>query len=140
MKRILSILLAILILTTNMSVTFATHYCGGKAVKSSISFGHDNLDCGMAKMDEEKCGKEDHQQRITKKGCCENKYTTLSVDEDYSNPVVVSPNLDFKFVAAFIVTYVNNYFFVKEESNSFIAYSPPLIEQDKSVLFQVFRI
>ena len=52
MKRILSILLAILMLTTNMSITFATHYCGGKAVKSSISFGHDELSCGMAKMDE----------------------------------------------------------------------------------------
>lgn len=140
MKRILSILLAILMLTTNMSITFATHYCGGKAVKSSISFGHDELSCGMAKMDEKACDEGDHGQKITRKGCCENKYTTLSVDDDYSNPGVVSPNLDFKFVAVFVVVYINNYFFDKEESNSFIAYSPPLIEQDRSVLFQVFRI
>ena len=140
MKRILSILLAILMLTTNMSVTFATHYCGGKAVKSSISFGHDELSCGMAKMDEKTCEEGDHGQKITRKGCCENKYTTLSVDDDYSNPGVISPNLDLKFVAAFVVVYINNYFFDKEESNSFIAYSPPLIEQDRSVLFQVFRI
>lgn len=123
-----------------MSVTFATHYCGGIAVKSSISFGHDELSCGMAKMNDKACDESNHGQKITRKGCCENDYTTISVDDEYSNPGVIFPNFDFKFVTAFVVVYINNYFFVKEETNSFIAYSPPLIEQDRTVLFQVFRI
>lgn len=94
----------------------------------------------MANMDVKACDEGNHLQKITENGCCENKYATLSIADDYSNPAVISPNLDFKFVAAFVVVCINNFFLNKEEPNSYIAYSPPLIEQDRSVLFQVFRI
>jgi hypothetical protein len=140
MKQFLAISLAILMLTTNMSVTFATHYCGGKAVKSSISLGHDDLTCGMTKMEDATCVNHSHEAGITKKDCCENKYTLLSVDDDFKNPTTVSPNLDFKFATAFIVAYIHNYLFEKEEFNSLLTHSPPLITQDRSVLFQVFRL
>lgn len=139
MKKTLSIFLVILLLFTNVSLTFAIHYCGGKAVKSSISFEHDELSCGMTKMDDEKCDNKS-TQNLTKKRCCENKYINLAVDEDYSNLGATSPTLDFKFAATFMAVYVSNYHFEKKELNSFIAYSPPSVEQDKPVLFQIFRL
>lgn len=141
-RKITSIILAILMLTTNMSITFATHYCGGKAVKSSFLFGQSELSCGMTDSGKKKSACKNHnpKETLSKKRCCENKYTTLSVDDDYNETSIVSPNIDFKFVTAFVVFYVNNYFFEKKGANSFFAHSPPLIEQDRSVLFQVFRI
>lgn len=139
-RRIFAHFLFLLMLTTNLSVTFATHYCGGKAVKSSLSLGYDKLSCGMSEKEEVGCNNEDIGLQISRKSCCENKYSTLSVEDDFTISGVFSTNYDFKICAVFVVDCVNNFIFEDSDFDSFIAYSPPLIEQNKSVLFQVFRI
>lgn len=125
-------------LTLNMSITFATHYCGGKPVETSISLGHDDLKCEMSAIEKKACTKSDQKQKITRKNCCNNTYTTLSVDDNYNSTESVSLNI--KFVSAFIAVFIHHTFFNCERLKSFFTYSPPLLEQDKSVLFQVFRL
>lgn len=128
-------------LITNMSLTLSTHYCKGKAVKSSISLSRDDLGCGMVNMDEQNDTAGACKQKLQRRNCCENTYATLFVEDDYSNSKNFSPTADLSFIIAFSVAYINNFFLFDEENiDSFIAHSPPLIEQDKSILFQVFRI
>jgi len=50
MRRVFAIFFALLLLVTNSGVAFASHYCGGKAVKTNISFGQNELSCGMPEM------------------------------------------------------------------------------------------
>ncbi len=50
-----------------MNITFATHFSDGKSVKSSIYFGHDELNCGINKMDDQSCTKDNHNQSDAKK-------------------------------------------------------------------------
>lgn len=140
MKCSLSILLSVLILIMNMSMTLTTHYCGGKAVKSLLSFGNDQLDCGINDMDSQVCLDNQQNEKIHKKKCCENKFTSLSIQKSYHKSDITLSALDVKFIATFIVVYIYNYFFRKDSKKSFLVYLSPFIQQDRSVLFQVFRI
>ena len=140
MKKFFAIFLALLMLTTNVGITFATHYCGGKAVKTSISLGHDDLDCGMADMDASPCKDQSDSPAVKRKSCCENQYTQLSIEDDYNNPAVVKTAVDFQFVAVFVVTYLNLYSFNASTEAEYSNYSPPLLDLDIPVLIQSFLI
>jgi len=126
-------------LTTNVGITFATHYCGGKAVKTSISLGHDDLDCGMADMDTP-CEDPPDSPVVKNKNCCENQYTQISIEDDYNNPAVVKTAADFQFVAAFVISYINLYSFDASTEAEYQNYSPPLLDLDIPVLIQSFLI
>lgn len=139
MKQVFAIFLALLMLTTNVGITFATHYCGGKAVKTSISLGHDNLDCGMADMDTP-CEESPDSPVVKNKNCCENQYTQISIEDDYNNPAVVKTAVDFQFLAVFVVTYLNLYSFNASTEAEYSNYSPPLLDLDIPVLIQSFLI
>ena len=139
MKQVFAIFLSLLMLTTNVGITFATHYCGGKAVKTSISLGQDDLDCGMANMDTP-CKDQPKSPTIKRKNCCENQYTQISIEDDYNNPAVVKAPVDFQFVAVFVVTYFNLYSFNASTEAEYTGYSPPLLDLDIPVLIQSFLI
>lgn len=129
-------------LTTNVGIAFATHYCGGKAVKSSLSFINHDLSCGMTSQQEDQpCETPSDSESIHKQKCCDNTVTAFSVDNDYSQAESISiPAIDFTFVTAFVISFTNHYFFLQEKKQSYAYYFPPSIEQDKSILFQVFLI
>lgn len=52
MHRLLSASLGFLILFSQLGLSYATHYCGNKAVGSEITLGTNTLDCGMEKTDD----------------------------------------------------------------------------------------
>ena len=51
LKKIISISLALILITSNVGFTLGTHICGGFAVINELMIGHNNLDCGMGDMD-----------------------------------------------------------------------------------------
>jgi len=125
-----------------MGFSIASHYCQGQLVKSQLVHGTDNFGCCMAKMDNqlpEECNFPDIQKPVKKKGCCENEYQSLDIDDDFSSKQVLSkahPQL----IAVFIYVY---YHLNTSDSNSDIAYSdysPPPLEQDTQVLYQTFLL
>ena len=137
-------------LFSNMGFAIATHYCGGMAVESKLMLGHETLDCGMAtmvtadmdisNMDEQPCQSgQTHALQFKKTPCCENEYQSLDIEDDYEL-TVVQPSLNFEFVAAFVVSFLKVAFLTEITSPQYANYSPPLIEQDIAVLYQVFRI
>jgi hypothetical protein len=139
MKSVVAIFLALLMLTTNVGIAFAVHYCEGKAVKTSISLGHDDLDCGMADIDAP-CQNPYESPTVKQKNCCENQYTQISIEDDYNNPAVVKTAIDFQFVAVFVVTYLSLYSFNASTEAEYQNYSPPLLDLDIPVLIQSFLI
>ncbi len=123
-----------------MGFAVATHYCGGLAVESQIVMGNAVLDCGMANMDQQPCESMPSQKpEIRKKPCCQNEYQSLDVEDDFKQTIVQS-TVNVEFVAAFIVSFLQVSLASENEAPQFANYSPPLIDQDISVLHQVFLI
>ena len=137
-KKILSIALALIMLSTNMGFAIATHYCGGMAVESQLVFGHEALNCGMANMDKG-CETQPEGMHLSKKSCCENKYQSLDTEDDFK-PTIAQSMVNVDFVAAFVITFLHLPISSTDEEPQYANYSPPLINQDISVLHQVFLI
>jgi hypothetical protein len=74
-KKLAACILAVLYLVTSTGATIHTHYCMGKLRSAGLwSTGKDACaTCGMEK----------------KKGCCEDRHTTLKIDKQHNVPVVV---------------------------------------------------
>ena len=139
MKKVLAIFLSILMLTSNVGITFATHYCGGKAVKTSIMLGQEDLSCGMTEM-ELSCEKHPESPTVTSKSCCENQYVQFEIEDDYNSSTIVETPVQIDFVAAFIISYINLYSFDASAEAEYLNYAPPLLDLDIPVLIQSFLL
>lgn len=138
LKKVISISLALLLLTSHLGFAVGTHFCGGLAVKAKLMIGHEHLDCGMADMDKECEGKSDGKTYLDKMPCCENEYFSIEVEDEFT-PSVEQNALNFDFVAIFVVSYLD--VFSGDELNPQDAeYNPPLVTEDISTLHQVFII
>ncbi|HCS19615.1 MAG TPA: hypothetical protein DIW47_03455 [Bacteroidetes bacterium] len=139
MKIVFAIFLALLMLITNVEIALATHYCDGEAVKTSISVGHDDIDCGMNRM-EASCEEESDSPTVKSKNCCENKYAELSTKDDYNGLTPATSSVEFQFIAVFVATYFNLYSFNASTEAGYANYSPPLLALDIPVVIQSFLI
>lgn len=125
-----------MMLLTNMSFTVATHFCGGKAVKSSVMMGKKDIGCGMEMPVVDDC--EDSPQ-LTKKRCCESHFDELQTAGDYHKSVQVL-DLDIEIVTAFLGVFFKLWIGETTASQSVRINSPPLILKNLLVLHQVFRL
>lgn len=139
MKKVLAIFLSMLMLTSNVGITFATHYCGGKAVKTSVMLGQEDLSCGMTDM-ETPCKNQPQSPTVKSKGCCENQYVQFEIEDDYNSSTVVETPVQMDFVAAFIISYINLYSFDASAEAEYLNYAPPLLDLDIPVLIQSFLL
>lgn len=134
-KRILSISLAILLLASSLGLTFATHYCGGHAMESTLALGHVNLDCGMGM---------DHSDSmngnvIKNNDCCENQYISVEVDDQF-NSSIQKISFESKFVVTLAYTLINRPVFEKAKKATFSDYSPPPLIPNLQVEYQTFLL
>lgn len=120
-----------------MGFSMTTHYCGGLAVKSKLVLGNKSLDCGMEKMD--KNCERGSKSSITKKACCENRFMSLNVENEYQ-PTIAQPSIDVNFVFTFVYTYLELFSSNIEHEISYGEYPPPLRNIDSQVMFQSFLI
>ncbi len=140
MKRFLAISLALILFSSNIGLTMATHFCGGQAVISELMLGHNHLDCGMHEMELPAEQPEKGTSLIKGTSCCENAYLTLEIDGDLQI-TKAQTSLDFNFVAAFVHSFLDTAPLLPElEKPSYSQYSPPLLFRDIPVLNQVFII
>jgi hypothetical protein len=137
MKKAVSIFMAFLMLTSSAGITLATHLCGGVPVITEFMLGHAALDCGM--MDTaEPCTKNHSQTTLQKQPCCENQYNTLETSELVGSGSLTLPSAE--FLAAFTISWFRLTAPEFNINQSFNHYSPPLLEFDLPVFFQVFRL
>ncbi|MGB3467114.1 MAG: hypothetical protein WBA74_17670 [Cyclobacteriaceae bacterium] len=138
MKKVIAISLALILLSTNLGFAVATHYCGGMAVKTQLVLGHEVLDCGMASINKS-CKKSIEGTYLNNKPCCQNVHQSIDTEDDFK-PTIIQSTVNVEFVAAFIVTFLHLPISSVNEESQYANYSPPLIDQDISVLHQVFLI
>lgn len=141
MKKALAVILSFVLVVSNISLTYATHFCGGEAIESQLMLGTQDLTCGMI-FPESTCNElENNCQQPTEmdSNCCDNEYLQFSVDENFNtNSSIQLPNFD--FVIAFVHSFINPIVVSNNMPNEFLIEAPSLICQNFQVLHQVFLI
>ncbi|MCH7534279.1 MAG: hypothetical protein IH948_00755 [Bacteroidetes bacterium] len=139
MKSILSILLAIIFLAGNVGFTVGIHFCGGHAVKTELMFGHNDLSCGMADMDQG-CDSHSDTTTLKKKDCCQNQYIQFQIEDDYHMPINEISITDIDLILGYKLAYVSLINTNTSQEVHHIYYPPPVLKRDTYVLFQTFLI
>jgi len=123
---------------SNMGFIISTHFCGGEAVFSNVGIEQEHLSCGMISTPQE-CEFHSSLEAGITKDCCDNKYISSSISDDY---ISISNNFESKIFVDLIGEYLSIQLFKFEEiEKACVAfYSPPYLSRDLSVLFQTFLI
>ena len=89
MKKFFSISLVLLILTVNLHLTVATHYCGGNVAALKVSLTGKLASCGL------ECMEKDYPSTETNlfRHCCHDFVTLCATDNNYAPSFRVIPNL-----------------------------------------------
>lgn len=133
-SKIASILMAIVVLFSTMSFSFSEHYCGDHLVDVGLFSKAES--CGMAM----ETAAADSDCNSIKKDCCSDIVKQI---EGQSNLKIDFQSLSIpqqEFVVAFTYSYLNLFEGTENTDVPFSVYSPPLVDKDISVLYQVFRI
>jgi len=139
MKKIFALFMTILILTNSVGVTFASHYCGGKVVKSKITLSNLSLDCGMANMDVV-CENKTDASTLKSKQCCQNHYSQLKVDDDFIKSSLEITKVEFISVFSVLFSISDFCSFNSPDEVLSLNFSPPLLNHDIPILIQSFLI
>ncbi|MGB3468686.1 MAG: hypothetical protein WBA74_25600 [Cyclobacteriaceae bacterium] len=138
MKRFVAISLSLLLLLGSMSFSLVSHYCMGMMMKSDITLTHKKLDCGM-EMDTEEDDHPDHRAAIDYDHCCENKYVSFNLSEEFQ-PVSIDVTVDFTISGVPLPSTEKVFFPFYTYYSCFTDKSPPDPEQNLQVLYQTFLI
>lgn len=133
-RNIASILMAFVVLFSTMSFTYSEHYCGDFLVDTALFSKAES--CGM----EIEKTSPNKDCSIKKDNCCEDIVKQI---EGQSNLKIDFSKLTFeqqKLVVAYTYSYLNLFESIETKIDTFEDYSPPLVDKDISVLYQVFRI
>ena len=137
MKKLLAISLSLLVLLSSSGFTVARHLCNGNATKTQIALSHTIEGCAMAQS--KKTCDSDKTPNLESKSCCDNEYLSLNTSENYKSNEFKF-HVDLKFAYSFVHAFIVSLEIYSEKSQTFLAYNPPSIQQDKHVLFQSFLI
>ena len=121
----------------NVGFTYGTHYCMGMAMKSELVLGHEHMDCGMA-MDEFMPTDND-QTHFSAPPCCENQYVSVETDDTFTKSLSLELSNTFVIITLPVVLYTVVLEISLDEPKANDS-SPPFLNQDFTVLNQVFRI
>jgi hypothetical protein len=131
MQKFISILMSLLILTSSMNVSLASHYCGGKLKEVAFTFGSEFGGCGMEEDSDTKACDTDSIDET----CCQNHFQELIIEDDYS----LSGNIDFKAnVTALLPVLVALFYSAPDIHQEFLSYNPP--ENLSSVSLSLIRV
>ncbi|WP_143150468.1 HYC_CC_PP family protein [Arenibacter nanhaiticus] len=132
--RIVSTVMAFLMLLSSVSWTIEKHYCMGSLI--DVAFFHKPDSCGMP-LDDTVVS----QAVISDlNACCSNEIITIPGQEELN---LSSGSFDLDqhvFLAAYVFSYYNLFNVAPERLVPFSDYQPPMVVKDICVLDQVFLI
>lgn len=132
--KILSTLMAVVVLFSTTSFTIDMHYCGDSLIDTAIF--HKAKACGM----EMQKAKPTSDCSITKKVCCKD-VVTQHKGQDELTISVDNLSLDQQiFLASFTYSYINLFKGLDNNNTPFKHYTPPLVVKDIHVLDEVYLI
>ena len=118
--KILSFLMAIVVLFSTMSFTIDMHYCGDTLVDTAIFKKAKGCGMEMQNPSSEGCA-------ITKKNCCSDKQMTIDGQDDLQLSFDTLSFEQQQFVASFVYTYINLFEGLDQNVSSYEKYRPPLV-------------
>jgi hypothetical protein len=123
--------MSLLILTSSMNVSLASHYCGGKLKKVAFTFGSEFGGCGMEEDSDTKACDTDSIDET----CCQNHFQELTIEDDYS----LSGNIDLKInVIALLPVLAALFYSAPNLQQNIFSYNPP--ENLTSVSLSLIRV
>jgi hypothetical protein len=125
--KIVSILMALVVLFSTMSFTINMHYCGETLMDSAIFQKAETCGMEMENPLTDGCS-------ITKKNCCSDEVLILDGQEELQLQVDSISFDQQVFIASFIYTYINLFEGLENNVSSFEEYKPPLVVK------QIFKI
>lgn len=138
MKSAFSIFFALFLLITQVGVSFASHYCGGKVFKSNISvIGGGSPACNMQESGKQDCV---NQSGVRNKSCCEDHIVNLQVKDQFKTSSSIAINSNSVFLASFTHIFVYLFGFIHSIPVTANYYEPPILALDIPVLIQSFLI
>ncbi|MBL4604401.1 MAG: hypothetical protein JKY02_01675 [Flavobacteriaceae bacterium] len=127
--KIVSLLIAFVVLFSTMSFTINMHYCGAALVDTSIF--HKVKTCGM----EMQKTITDSDCSITKKDCCTDKQIKIEGQDELK--ITFDQQV---FVASFVYTYTNLFKGLEKNVNSYRDYPSPSVVSDIYKLDETYLI
>ncbi|AKA35419.1 hypothetical protein MQE36_03165 [Zhouia spongiae] len=133
--KILSVLMALVVMFTTMSFTVDMHYCGDSLV--DFSFFTKAESCGMEKAQPTRgC----ENPAMSEKSCCSDQKIVKEGSDDLKTSFNKLTFEQQTFVATFFYTYINLFEGLDENIVPFKDYSPPFIERDVQILYETYLI
>ena len=125
--KIMSLLMAFVVLFSTLSFTVNMHYCGDTLVETTLFNKAKGCGMEMEKPSTEGCS-------ITKKNCCDDKQLVIDGQDELKLNFDKLTFEQQQFVASFIYTYINLFEGLEKNVSSYEEYKPPLVVR------QIFKI
>jgi hypothetical protein len=125
--KIMSLLMAFVVLFSTMSFTVNMHYCGDTLVETAIFQKAEGCGMEMDKPSTKGC-------EITKKNCCNDEQLVVDSQNELQLQVDTILLEQQEFIASFVYTYINGFEGLDSNVSSYEEYKPPL------VIRQIFKI
>ena len=125
--KIMSIVMAFVVLFSTMSFTINMHYCGDTLVETALFNKAKGCGMEMDKPSAEGCS-------ITKKNCCNDEQLVAEGQNELQQSVNKITFEQQVFIASFVYTYINLFESLDKNVSSYEEYKPPLIVK------QIFKI
>ncbi len=118
--KIMSLLMAFVVLFSTMSLAVNMHYCGDTLVETAIFNKAKGCGMEMEKPSTEGCS-------ITKKNCCKDEQLVIDGQDELKLNFDKLTFEQQQFVASFIYTYINLFEGLENNVSSYEEYKPPLV-------------
>jgi hypothetical protein len=125
--KIVSLLMAFVLLFSTMSFTINMHYCGETLMDSAIFKKAETCGMEMENPLTDSCS-------ISKKNCCSDEIFVVDGQDELQLQVEKISFEQQVFIASFVYTYINLFEGLDKNVSSFEEYKPPLVVK------QIFKI
>ena len=131
--KIMSVLMAFVVLFSTMSLTIDMHYCGDTLVETAIFQKAKGCGMEMESPSTEGCS-------IMKKNCCSDEQILIDGQDELQLSIDKISFEQQVFIASFYYTFINLFEGLEDQITPFEDYSPPLVVKDIHVLDEVYLI
>jgi hypothetical protein len=132
--KIMSILMAFVVLFSTMSFTINMHYCGDKLVDSAIFSKAET--CGM----EMELATSTNDCSVSKKNCCSEGFEKIDGQNELQSSVNAISFEQQVFIASFIYTYTKLFESLDNKVSLYEEYNPPLVSRQIYKLDETYLI
>ncbi len=130
LHKIMSSLLAIVVLFSTMSFAIDMHYCGGTLI--DIAMYHKAETCGM-EIDINK-------QNVDESSCCSDEQIVIEAQDELQITLDFFSLDQHLFITSYVYSFISLFEDIEENTLSYSKYNPPLVVKDIFKLDETYLI